>query len=314
MTTARPNFVWPVLIIGVGIAMLMISADVIPDAYGDLLIRAWPVLLLMFGLNVLLAGRLRYANWAILLLSIGLVVVFANLAYAQRRNEYREDYTEYWQDVIPDGVEQMIVRIEAKETRVALTNAPVARQIMADFAGSTESSVDIQMTIENGVALFSVIETRSGILPKLPEVGRGTLNIFLPPGIGVQELHYAGDDGSVTFDLRQINARSLDVLVQRGNMKLCLPQVTADTPIVGNQVRVERGNLQLMVPAGAALNLGPGDPNRAITFVPESTRGSYVFSTTGNLITNGVPGNQFNIGLDVIVGGEFILDHQSPCE
>lgn len=314
MTSAKSNFMWPVLIIGVGIVMLMISADVIPEAYGDLLIRAWPVLLLMFGLNVLLAGRIRYANWMILGLSIALVVVIARMAYAERQNEYRDDYTEFWQDNIPLDVGQLMVFIEAKETRVALTHAPIARQIQAEFIGSTESNVEIGMVVENGVATFSVIETRSGILPRLAEVGRGTLNIWLPPDVQIQELHYNGDNGAVTADLSQMMVRSLDLEVDAGNMRLCLPSGSINNPIVGRQVRLNRGNLTVFVPNGVALNIGPGDPNRPVVFVPESSRSRYVFSTTGHLISDDVVNNQFNISLDIITNGAFTLNHQDACQ
>ncbi len=309
----KPNFVWPVLIVGIGIVMLMLSADAIPDAYGDLLIRSWPVLLMMFGLNVLLAGRLRYANWIVFGLSVGLVVVIANLAYAERRNEYRDDYRETWLNYMPTEAETLIVRIEAKETRVTLSHAPFAGQMQARFEGSTESEVEVGLEVDGDVATFFVIERHSGILPKLPEVGRGTLNVFLPPGILIQELNYLGDDGPVTFDLSLLRVSRADIEVRRGNMKLCLPQTVADTVLIGD-VRVGSGDLQLVVAPGLPLDLDVGDTNQleAITYVPPGSSNDYLPLATGHLKSN-ITTNQFILlGLDV--DGDLILDHESSCQ
>jgi hypothetical protein len=312
MSTARPNFMWPVLVIGVGIIMLMISANVIPEAYGDLLVRAWPVLLLLFGLNVLLAGRLPYANWVILALSIVLVVVIARFAYAQQRSKYRDDYRVSWQDIVPEGVEQIVVWIETKETRVALTHAPEPHEVLAEFTGSTESNVDIQMAIEGNTATLSIIEKRSGIIPRLAEVGRGTLNVFLPYDVRVQELHYHGDDGPVTFDLQQLGVRSLDVQIERGNMKLCLSQPVANLVTVGDQVKIDEGDLRLIIPEALAINLRPDA--RQLVFLPETSQDNYNFPRSGEIFSRGVLNNQFSVVLDVIVAGTLTFDHVTPCQ
>lgn len=315
MSTARTNFVWPVLIIGIGIVMLMLSANVIPEAYGDLLIRSWPVLLLMFGLNILLAGRLRYANWLVLGLSVALIVVIANFAYAERRTQYRNDYQESWQDFVPEEVTSIIINIETKETRVTLSHAPFAHQILTRFEGSTESNVSIEMVIEGATAVFTLSESRSGILPRLPAVGRGTLNVFLPPGVLIQELNYIGDDGSVTADLSLLTIHRIDLLVKRGNMRLCLPNpAISGELLVGNQARLNNGDLQLIIPTGANLNLSLANTNKQPIYEPAGKENDYVFLATGALETRGVVNNQFDILLDIAVDGTLTLDHINQCQ
>lgn len=311
----KSNFVWPVLVIGIGIVMLMISADLIPDAYGDLLIRAWPVLLMMFGLNVLLAGRLRYANWIVFGLSIGLVAVIANLAYAERRKEYRNDYTETWLNYMPSEASVLIVNIEAKETRVTLSHAPIAGQIQARFEGSTESDVTVSLEVDGNVATFSVIERRSGILPKLPEVGRGTLNVFLPPGVVIEALNYVGDDGPINFDLSLLDVPRATIEIGRGNARLCLPQYSADEVMIGD-VRVGNGDLELIVSPGLTLDLDVGSTQQleAITYVPPASAAAYLPLATGHLESENVRDNLFNILLGLDVEGDLILDHESSCQ
>lgn len=316
MNISRPNFMWPVLIIGVGIMMLMISADVIPEAYGDLLVRAWPVLLIIFGLNVMLGGRLKYANWGILGLAIVLVVVIGNLAYAQRQDEYRTDYRESWAQQV--NVETIQVEIVAKETQVTLSHHPSEPQLMqAFFEGSTESDVEISFDMETTPPTFRVIEDRPGILPKLDALGRGRLDIFLPSGVQIESLTYTGDDGSVTFNLDQLNVRRVDVEVKRGNMDLCLPFSAEgiNSRIFGDEVQVNNGNLRVYVPENITVNLGLDDPDRTINFIPDISRSDYGVDTLtgGSLQTRAVLDNAYDIVFNTVVDGSLTIDHENPC-
>jgi hypothetical protein len=304
---------WPVLIIGVGIMMLMISADVIPDAYGDVLARSWPALLIIFGLNVMLGGRLKYANWGILGLAIILVVVIGNLAYAQREDEYRTDYRESWEQQV--SVEQINVEIVAKETQVTLSHSTEPQLMQAFFTGSTESDVKISFDMETSPPTFRVIEERPGILPRLDAVGRGQLNIFLPAGVQVESLAYTGDNGSVTFNLDQLDVRRLDVDVQRGNMDLCLPFLVegSESRIFGDTVQVGNGDLRTYVPNGISLSMNYGSNPPDIEYRPGTVRDLYDPLLEG-LETDGVLNNTFDVEFDVAIGGTLIIDHETPCQ
>lgn len=315
MNTSRPNFMWPVLIIGVGIMMLMISADVVPEAYGDVMIRSWPALMIIFGLNVMLGGRLKYANWGILGLAIVLVVVIGNLAYAQRQDEYRDDYRESWEQQVPESVEQINVEIVAKETLVTLSHSPDTQLMQAFFTGSTESDVTISFDMETNPPTFRVIENRSGILPRLAEVGRGKMNIFLPVGVRIENLSYAGDNGSVTFNLDQLDVRELDVDINKGNMDLCLPflQVGTDKRIFGNAVRVNNGNLRTYVPEGISVSMQYASNPPNFEFRPSTIEDLYDKLLEG-IESENVLNNTFSVEFDVDISGNLIIDHENPCQ
>lgn len=315
MTANRPNFTWPVLVIGVGVIVLLISAEALPEAYGDLLIRAWPVLLIMFGLNVLLGGRIRYANWIILGLSVAFVVIIANFAYAERNSEYRDDYQDSWQTSFPPEVEQLIVQIEAKDTRVALSNSAEPREALVEFRGSSQSTVAVDVTINGTTATYSIIETRPSILPLLSETGRGELLIYLPWEIFIQELNYVSDDGPVTLDFSQLAIRQLNAEVKRGHMMLCLPEqaLTDNFVLIGNTLSLGNGNLRMVVPPNLTLSLETNNDSEP-TYIPEVRAGDYVFLFGGGLESRGVQNNQFNVFLSIDVSGEFILDHERQCQ
>ena len=64
MIATRRNYMWPLIVIAVGGLWLLVVADVFPDAVADLLKRAWPALLILFGYDVLFGRRrLPVARW-----------------------------------------------------------------------------------------------------------------------------------------------------------------------------------------------------------------------------------------------------------
>lgn len=306
----RSNLIWPVLIIGIGIVTLLISADVIPEAIGDVLIRAWPALLIIFGLNVLIGQRLRFANWFVLGLGVVLVVVIANFAYAERSSEYRTDYTESRLDVLPPEVTAVDVTVDMRETRVTISASPPnTRVVDARFAGSNESNVTIGVEIEGTIGMVTIKETRPGVLPRLSEVGRGTLNLFLPTDVPIRSLTYIGDDGSVTVDLTRFAIQSVNMQVKRGNMKLCLPQAGS---LIQDSIQVDDGDLELIIPSDTTLRFDLGDGSEEPTFLPAQLDDTYQFLVGGILETRFIDNPR--IILNVVVDGTLTLDHASACE
>ncbi len=306
MNISRPNFMWPVLIVGIGLFLLLVQIEVVPEAIGDLFIRSWPMLLVIFGLNILLGGRIRYANWVILIAAIALVVVVGNLAYAERRSEYRNDYKESRVEVLPPEIQQLTVDIEVKSTRATISAAPDVSQIIARFEGSTESNVNIDLTIDGTAATLTITETTSGVLPKLDEVGRGTLNIYLPTNVPIANLRYLGDDGSMTMDLRPLVVQVLDIQLKRGNMALYVP---TQGQILQDVVRVENGDLLMIVPQDTALRLSLKEGSDKPTFVPELAGAQYELLGS-DLLIPGVANPR--ILLRVEVDGTFTVDFGTP--
>jgi len=57
MTVTRRSLMWPILIIAIGCVLLLQAAGAFPEAVGDLLLRSWPALVILFGLDVLFGRR-----------------------------------------------------------------------------------------------------------------------------------------------------------------------------------------------------------------------------------------------------------------
>lgn len=307
-TMNRSNLIWPVLIIGIGIIMLLISANILPEAIGDLLIRSWPVLLIIFGLNVLLSQRLPYANWLVLGLAIVLVVVVANIAYAERRGEYRTDYNVSVRDEIPPDATSVVVIIDIRETRATISPSAESRRVEARFEGSNESDVDIKVDMEAATAIVTITEKRPGVLPRLSEVGRGTLNVFLPIDVPIESIDYLVDDGSLTADLREFTVRSINFHLKRGNMKLCLP---SEGVVLQDAIQIDKGNLTVVVVPNTPLRFNLGQTAKEPTFIPPTTANDYQLLLDGSLETR--LAQNFRILLNVVIEGGLTLDHTDSC-
>lgn len=311
MSAARRNLVWPVLIIGIGVLMFLISTDVIPEAIGDLMIRSWPVLLIMFGLNILLAGRLRYANWLVFGLSIALVVILGNLAYDQREDEYRTDNTVALEpELLPPNIQRVNVRLNLEQTRATISQAAAEEQIAAYFEGSNESELDMQLEFEGDTAIMTIDEERPGILPNLSEVGRGTLNVFLPGNVSLGSIEYVSEEGPLTVDLRQLSGNdiNLDIHLMRGNMDLYLP---LDGLILTDAIRIDSGNLRMIIPPDTNLLLDLGDDDQLPEYVPEDSSRNYIRDSNRGVwtIESRDANGDWDVLLSLNIDGQITMQH-----
>lgn len=329
MSASRRNLVWPLLVIAIGITLFLISADVLPDAVRDLITRSWPILLVMFGLNILLVGRIRYANWIVLIFSAVLVGVVINLAYNTQSQEYRADYRETWSQPLPDEIQRVSISIKLRNTQSTIAVYSVSeaefpdpqvfareqRRLEARFSGSNESDVAIRLNHEVGspTATLEITESYLNDFPRLEDVGRGTLNIFLPSAVVIDSIEYESGDSPLAVDLQGVQIDStlnlrLSFLVERGNMSLILPD---DGRVFREKIQINNGDLRLVVNENRRLYLDLAE-NTNIQFIPESARQSYLALEGKIYQTEGVSGRNFDVDLDIVVNGNLILEHTPP--
>jgi len=71
---------WPIVLIGVGAIMLLVNIDIVPEPSFRLLLRLWPLALVVLGLDILIGRRSPIIGALIGLAAIALVVVLLYLA------------------------------------------------------------------------------------------------------------------------------------------------------------------------------------------------------------------------------------------
>lgn len=68
------SFFWPVIIMGVGVIWLLVNLGILPSTNLWILLRLWPVLIILAGLDVLFARRLSFLGALLALLLLGGVI------------------------------------------------------------------------------------------------------------------------------------------------------------------------------------------------------------------------------------------------
>jgi len=299
MTTARRRVMWPLLIVALGTVWLLAVAGAIPGAVSDLLQRAWPALLILFGFDVLL-GRRRLPlgrsgvemGWVGLALTVVLVAVVAALAYREQADVVRTENVQTLTQALGADVEH--IRVDAQVMRTAVTVGVAedgADEVRAVYRGSRESRVTMVWSVEGDTGVLTISEEARNAIPKLEDYGRGTLELLLPAGATVEVLRMAGDSGDVTADLTKLRVAQFALDFDAVDVTLRLP--TLD--VMQGRVATRNGDIELVVPAEMALDVkldtGSGEPE----YVYDSFR--YDLLRDGELRRRNVPAFQY--GLDV---------------
>ncbi len=265
----RRNVLWPLIIMVVGGIWLLKVADAFPDAVDDILARAWPALLILFGFDVLLGRRrLRILRWridtsligvAIMLVLVVGVVVFA---YRKQADVVRADNVQTFSDVVADEVDR--VRLKVNVERTSITVKPAEgdpRGLDVTFKGTNASRVNIAWSAEGDAGVLTVDEAYRDAIPKLEDYGRSTLEIALPTSVVIELFDVSGGEGDAALDLRSLYMRQILLAIDAGNIQMYLPSFD----VLQGDLRTGDGSIELLVPASSALDVklapGSGTPN-----------------------------------------------------
>ncbi|HVO69100.1 MAG TPA: hypothetical protein VMT24_03580 [Aggregatilineaceae bacterium] len=266
MTTTRRNLMWPLIIMAVGAVWLLMTAGALPEAAGDIVLRAWPAVLVLFGFDVLF-GRRRVQIWrlSVEMSLVGLavtIVLLAGLVWLAYRNQaevVRADNVQVFSQVLPEEVSHL--RLEISLDRTAVTASPATsnpRELGAEFKGSKDSDVAMTWSVEGETGILTVTETHASPIPKLKDYGRGTLNLTLPVEAIVDVLDLSNHHGDMTADLQPLRVEQLAVSVDNGDLTVHLPA----QDVLQGKLKTG-GGLELFVPQNMALVLkaqGSGEP------------------------------------------------------
>ena len=257
----RTNLLWGLVALGVGLVLMLRALELIPDGLYDLAERAWPFLLVLAGLSVVLRDRVRFGSMFALVLSAGLVIGISALAFSTRSGELRDDYQELIEQPIAESINQLAVNVSTLATDVELVRTTgETRTIAGRFTGSSESLIHLDYREEaDGRASFVLREEQSNAFPRLDAIGRGTLLLELPVGLAT-EVAFDGTEGTASFNLLGLSLERLGIDLQQGDALVTLPAYRPLSPNVQENpghLIVREGNITIFVPeqVGARLEL-----------------------------------------------------------
>ncbi len=287
MSATRRNFLWPLVVLGIGVLLFLAAVEVLPTHSDDLIQRAWPALLILAGLNMLLMERVRFGNWLALLISLavlGGVIVYAYDYHAER---VKTDYSVMLAPeplMLGENIQGVNISVQTLGANLDFIPAP-GRAINATFLGSTESHVNISaQEQENGLLDLVVTEEHVNTLPNIAAMGRGELQVLLPLDMPILNIELTNQNGRITFDFRYIQVPRFNLQNVRGNVDLYLPLAqTAGTSlqIIGDVI-VSEGDLTLYIPSSLPIRI-TGAPNNLDFNRDAYTRDGDIIETRGGL-------------------------------
>jgi hypothetical protein len=219
----RTNLLWGLALLVVAGVWILNAVHVLPEPIFDLLVRAWPVLLVLVGLSILLRPRVPLGSALALIVSLALVGGVAAFAFSTRATQQREDYRAPVFQTVDAEVTLLRLQIRTLATDVELLRrVGTDRVITGQFVGSNESQVEITYTLDNRAADLAVIEHQVNQFPMLEDMGRGTLRLELPADLPL-DIDLQGADGGVTLNMSGLAVERTNLDLRHGNALVSFP-------------------------------------------------------------------------------------------
>jgi hypothetical protein len=254
----RTNALLGLMVLLVALVLLANALGWLPAQIYDLVLRAWPALLVLGGLTLLLRGRVPVATLIALVLTVTLVTGVAAYAFSTRSGETRSDYQETIAQPIEPGLGLLRIRVNALSTDIELLRSVLPNFIAGEFSGSSESQFSITYEDQgDGSATMTLRETPRGSLPMLEAVGRGTLRLEVPPEVPL-EIEVLAANGAVALNMGETQVERMNLDLTRGNAIITLPDYQPVTAVQGQPqgtLAVRDGAVTLVIPPTVAARL-----------------------------------------------------------
>ncbi len=251
MTKRRVYWAWGVIPVGIASVLMLYTLEAIPPGLFDLLTRAWPILLILVGLLLLLRGRMPLGGLVALGISAALVGGVATIAYSTRASQERTENEIRISQSIDSSATLLVINVVVNNTDFTLRRATEARMVNGVFTGSAESDIvttfndEFELTVE-----YTIRETQPSQFPLLAAVGRGAMVLDIPADIAVA-LNIVVGEGLTTLNLSDLQLERLTLELDNGNAAITLPNYqprSLDPAERPGDLTVRRGNLTLLAP------------------------------------------------------------------
>ena len=255
---------WPIVLIGIGVIWLLSNIGLIGDLSFGLLLRLWPLILIVIGLDVLFGRRWPALSALIGIGTVALVVVL--LLFAPQLGLRADEPANLFGLPIVTDIDEADIRTErfteplgdaeSAEVVLDLVEAPTTIRPLDD----SDALIDAELT-HYGAIDFRVSGDRSKSV-RLGQRSAIRIGPFLGSGsrlnwdIGLTrdvplDLSIDVGSGPADADLRQLRLQSLDVDGGSGPLDVVLPEGATDYRA---RLDVGSGPVTMVVPEGAVLS------------------------------------------------------------
>lgn len=236
----RGGFVFPLLLVGIGLAFLLSNVGVIGSVDFDDVLRLWPLVLVLLGVDLLLAARVP-----VLALALEATIVLAGLAYVAT-------FTAGAGGVARPAAERVTVERQGERELTLRFSGGAGRYTLS--GGARDALVEATSD-GPGLELVRVDRSGEGATVELEHSARGFLpfgrtstrvDLRVPADVRTR-LDVSIGAGTLEVDLREVQARDVRISSGAGTLRLELPRPSGELPIV---VETGAGTVTVEVPGG----------------------------------------------------------------
>lgn len=323
-----PNFFWPVIFIGVGAILLLTNLGLMEFEVLDLvnLVRLWPLLLVVIGINVLFG---KTASWVgsgfslLLGLSVIAFIVFGP-SYIEPLSA-KDLITESYSDPMADA-ESARVKLDFDKGTLEVSSlfdsdnlieAEVTHDERLDFSSSGDSRRNVILKLDSDpefwqLEILGEQQTKGvvGLNPDLPiellvDIGGGTAALDLE-GLNLSDLEVNSGSGRIELvmpsgqvpanlgagsgrvEVQTVEATELDLEVEVGSGRIVL---TVVEDVFGKvDLQSGSGSITVYIPEGLAVRLTGTAGSGSVTAPNDFDRISVTGNTSGDSGTWQSPG------------------------
>lgn len=253
----NPNIFLPIVLIGVGVILLLYNLNLLAVDPVPLLLRMWPLIFVVIGLDILL----RWSGFTGLVVSgilgLGVVALFVILLFIAQANPNLFNFAG-WAPVMQlrsETVSHPLGNVASAEVALEFNNGDGSVRTLSgsgnliegEMHGAnivnqmTQSGDRAQVRISSGGGLY--IGSISGDQTQYAHL---RLNPTVPYDLRMQT-----NSGSSNLDLTDLNLRSLTVSVGSGSSTIILPHAGQ----YHGTVSVTSGSARIRVPSGMAVRV-----------------------------------------------------------
>ncbi len=256
-----PRRTYPLLglvVLAVAVYALISALGLVPAGVQDLIGRAWPALLVLAGLAILLRGRVPVSGLVAVAATVLVTGAIGLAAFQGRAGQPSQDNRVPIEQAIPPDLALLRVRLNLLASDVQVLSGLTPESVRGQFRGSLASQISFSyQEAADRSATLTLTEARTEGLPALDQLGRGVLELELPPDIPL-DIEFVGADGDATLNLNDVALERLNVSVGGGDLILTLPThqpVLVPAGESNGTLTASTGNITLFVPQSVAARL-----------------------------------------------------------
>lgn len=252
-----PGVVFPILLIGVGVVVLLDNLGVI-NASWEVLLRFWPVVLIIIGLDIIFGRRSRFGSLMVALASVIAIGSVLWISSSSERTEALGIRERVWGQETSGVIQEPLGNVERLQVEIDLSisdlviGAQTGKQYAAQGDYLTDSVVapSVQYDAQGDTGKLTITQPSGGLSFPFGWNNQNRISVNLPAGVPI-DLIVSNDMGALTLDLSKLSIRTLSVQNDMGQVTVTLPQ-SAEMDMV--TVSADMGSVTVNVPDGAAIN------------------------------------------------------------